>query len=128
MQAEEKRFWLPVEYGAAVRKKAPLEWWVYFGDFNAGEIKRYNIFAHGGFWKDLVKCAKERKNDYEGFCEFVYFHLQYYFWSKCEYEVVISHFPHHDRHKDRKVDIFEQVLMNWDRFIEYVWENRGKIK
>lgn len=127
MQDQEVRLWLPMEYGAALRE-APLEWWVYFGDFNAGEIKRYNIFAHSGFWQDLVKCARERNDDFDGFSAFVYYRLQYYFWAKCEYEVIVGHFPGGARFKDRKVDIFDQILMNWDRFIEYVWENRGKIK
>lgn len=128
MQDQEKRFWIPVEHAAQISGWKPLQWWVYYGDFNSGDIERYNVFAHGGFWDELTKGAKMYRNDQKGFAAMVYSTLQYYFWSKCEYEVVISHFPSAEWHKDRKVDIFEQVLMNWDRFIEYVWENRGKIK
>ena len=40
--------------------------------------------------KDLRKCKTK-----EEFAEKIKSHLMYYFWSKCEYEVVISSFPVH---------------------------------
>ena len=77
----------------------------------------------------------------------------YYFWCKCEYEVIITSFPTYitmnelDRlnderwsHKDRygtdyvrinvnpdtgaKIDIYTQVMNNFDIFCDYVWNSK----
>lgn len=46
----------------------------------------------------------------------------YYFWSKCEWEIILSDFPPSDRFKKKKVDVYEQVMLNWDKFINYLWK------
>ena len=43
----------------------------------------------------------------------------YYFWSKCEYEIILS--PWTGRADDIKIDIYDQIMMNFDRFVGYVW-------
>lgn len=40
----------------------------------------------------------------------------YYFWAKCEYEVVIQNWPNKDAEK--KIDVFEQLEANWNIFKE----------
>lgn len=40
----------------------------------------------------------------------------YYFWGKCEYEVVISGWPNENIQK--KIDVYEQLEANWDIFKE----------
>ena len=79
----------------------------------------------------------------------------YYFWSKCEWEVVITDWPTHitveeieelneelSRYEARwhrkpyslnvglpvqkKVSVYDQVMMNWDIFVEYVWNELSK--
>ena len=45
--------------------------------------------------------------------------LLYYFWAKSEYEILIS--PRIGDAKDIKVDIFDQVMINFERFVDYVW-------
>lgn len=40
----------------------------------------------------------------------------YYFWSKCEYEVVIQGWPNKDTEK--KIDVYEQLEANWNIFKE----------
>jgi hypothetical protein len=44
----------------------------------------------------------------------------YYFWSKCEYEVIVSAWPPRDG-SDRKIDIYTQLKENWDIFKELVF-------
>ena len=122
-----------------------LEWNVFVGGFNSREIEVRNVFNHHGFWNDLVKIAKKynkarilpddlriqieaEKADKESFAEAVRTSLMYYYWSKCEWEVIIDHWPQRDGWNDRKVDVYEQVSMNWDRFIDYLWEHRREIK
>lgn len=98
-----------------------MHWNVIVGNFNSREIEAYNIFDHGGFMDDVTKAYKRHRDDFGAFCEDVRRSLAYYFWSKCEWEVVVDHWPHSDRRKPKKVDVYYQVMLNWDVFIDYVW-------
>lgn len=105
-----------------------LVWNVYFGDFNRRVIRTYNVFDHFGFWNDLVKAKKKHKDDREAFAEDVRISLRYFFWAKCEWEIILDHWPSKEGFEDKKVDVFDQINLNWERFIDYIWENRSKIK
>lgn len=152
-----------------------LSWNVYIGDFNSGKIKCWNIFNHWFFYDSCVKAKKKYKDNMEGFAEDVRSNLMYYFWSKCEYEVVIQPWPSGELYElredvkirhlnqmmseagikyprsntfrlqedrevtihvfpkdnvfhDRKIDVYEQVMNNWDIFIRYLWDNRKQLK
>ena len=45
----------------------------------------------------------------------------YYFWAKCEYEVIVSAWPPNDR-SDRKIDVYTQLKENWDIFRDIVFK------
>ena len=47
----------------------------------------------------------------------------YYFWSKCEYEVVVTGFP--DTKTERKIDIYDQLDANWETFKNMAFEVIG---
>lgn len=98
-----------------------MHWNVIVEDFNGRKIGTYDIFRHGNFAEDVRKAYKKYRNDHDSFCENVRKSLAYYFWSKCEWEVIVSAWPPSDRIPDKKVDVYEQVMMNWDVFIGYVW-------
>lgn len=133
-----------------------LEWFVYRHDFNSKKIIKYNIFDHWRFEEEVKKDLKKCKTK-EEFIEKLKSNLMYYFWSKCEYEVVISSFPVHikkeeferlntDFKKDteryrhepysmwvcpdvgEKIDIAEQVLMNFGVFVDYIWSHKRSKK
>lgn len=53
--------------------------------------------------------------------------LMYYFWSKCEWEVVISPWISSRKNEDMKADVCWQVMNNWDVFLDYVWNNKRKL-
>lgn len=106
----------------------PLVWNVYTGGFNSKEIVVRNVFDHHGFWEDLVKAKRKFGNDRDAFAEEVRRSLMYYYWSKCEWEVIIDHWPHYEDFHEAKIDVYDQVRMNWDIFIDYVWNNKSKIK
>jgi hypothetical protein len=109
-----------------------LEWYVWREDFNRRQIVRFNVFAHGSFMEDLKKAARKYKDtEREQFEEAMRRSLMYYFWSKCEHEVVIDHWPpkHDDENwPSRKVDVYEQVWMNWVPFCDYVWARRAVLR
>ena len=113
-----------------------LEWNVFLFDCNADEFLRYNIFKHGGFDEDLKKLCKKYNKEYpeltyevnkaqkkikDEFFEELKRILKYYFWAKCEVEVVLVSFPVDDVHE--KIDVWDQLEMNWNRFSDYVWLN-----
>lgn len=60
---------------------------------------------------DLIEYAVEKSLDRQ---------CSYYFWAKCEYEVIVSAWPPKDG-SDRKIDIYTQLRENWDIFKELVF-------
>ena len=126
-----------------------MEWNVYYHDFNNKQIKVFNVFNHSAFRKYVEKHLHECV-DKEDFAEKIRIELRYYFWSKYEWETVITTWPPHikvnelDRlnlERDKtlkeynrepycldvrvdigeKIDVYEQVMNNWSVFIDYVW-------
>lgn len=133
-----------------------LEWNVFYHDINKNRITTFNIFNHWKFAEDVQKSLKKFKDKNE-FAEELRRYLFYYFGSKCEYEVIITSFPtyitmneldrlNHERwtHKDRygtdyvrlgvnldteiKIDIYTQVMNNFDIFCDYVWNSKKRRK
>lgn len=98
-----------------------MHWRVFVDDFNEKRIKEYDIFEHHSFAEDVKKAYKKHRTDFDAFAEKVRGSLFYHFCSKCEWEVIVSAWPPSERVKERKVDVYEQVMLNWDVFIEYVW-------
>lgn len=129
---------------------------VFREDFNARKIVIYNIFNHSSFYEDLLKIKKKSGDDFESFSEAVKGSLMHHFWSRSEHEVVVTSWPTYvdaeevsrlikerdERLKNyknfyreyvnltigEKFDIYDQVLLNWEIFIKYLWENRALIK
>lgn len=98
-----------------------LIWNVYVGDFNGKCIEKYNIFDLPSFKKDVVKAYQEYSNNFSEFSDKVKRALMYYFWSKCEWEVILTGWPPDPNYHDEKIDVYDQVCLNWDTFIVYVW-------
>lgn len=105
----------------------PVEWYVFREDWDSKQIINYNIFEHVSFVIWCAKDIKQHKNEYFTLEALIRRELQYYFWSKCEMEVTITDWPTSGE-IDRKVDIYEQVYMNWDIFYAYFWEHRNEIQ
>lgn len=109
-------------------KKPDLCWNVYYENWNAREIQIRNIFDHYSFVKDCAKDLRKLKDDKEAAEERIRRNLLYYFWSKCEHEVLITAWVNpRNEDIDRKVDIYEQVYINWHVFFEYLWEHRKDV-
>jgi hypothetical protein len=60
---------------------------------------------------DLIEYTVEKQLDRQ---------CMYYFWAKCEYEVIVSAWPPKDG-SERKIDIYTQLKENWDIFKELVF-------
>jgi len=77
-----------------------LVWNVYYHNWNKDKLEQFNIFEHGRFREDIEKICIEFKRSeqsqaelplqIEKFAERLRRELSYYFWAKCEWEVVIT--------------------------------------
>ena len=131
-----------------------MEWYVYRYDFNKREIVPFNIFRHADFKEDVEEI--DIKNiSYKDFKNRLDRLTLYYFWSKCEYEVVITSWPPFITKEDayemmnqfekdskryerepliinanlevgEKIDIYKQLHLNWDVFCNYVYNELNK--
>ena len=125
--------------------KKVLEWNVFRHDINNKKIVKYNVFDHSSFLASVKKLRKDK----DTFSEQLRREAQYYFWSKSEHEIIITSWPayiskeEYERitkevtsieSRDRifrvvnivptigsKIDIYEQLMLNWDNFVEYTW-------
>ena len=124
-------------------------WHVYRENVNTKRIEIYNIFEHTSFREDVEEAYATCKTKDE-FVEQLRKSLMYYFWSKCEWEVIITDWPTHisidefDRIKSEiqkyenwrghkpystgvnlpvaeKIDVYDQVKLNWSAFVDYTW-------
>lgn len=123
-----------------------LEWNVFVEDFNRRDIVVYNIFQHGGFSDALQKIAKQRPSK-EVFADLIRCQLSYYFWSKSEYEVIVTSWPAYISQEElcrlieenesskypnkklnvcpevgEKIDIYTQVMLNFKLFVDYTYK------
>lgn len=127
-----------------------MTYYVYIENFNTKKIEKYNVLNEG-IIKEIKEQTKGFTNKTR-FAEVVNNIMSYYFWARSEYEVVLTSWPSYitleelDRLNEEskkyqkeygkralrqpvnltveeKIDIYDQVKMNWNIFIDYVWEN-----
>ena len=130
-----------------------MKWNVLVQKINTRKIEQYNIFNHASFKKE-VEVALATCKTKEEFAEKLKRELRYYFWSKCEWEVIVTEWPTHVTTAEierlnrevrnysttwgrpphsvnvnlpvaEKIDVFDQVMMNWDCFLDYIWNYKG---
>lgn len=124
-----------------------LTWNVYRYNVNKNEIYIYNVFDNYRFYCDVMTTFRVYKDKYE-FSEELRKDVAYYFWCKAEHEVVVTSFPPYVSKKEAKriqkedfnirthvnldnaikVDIYSQIRLNWDRFVDYVWNELTSLK
>ena len=106
-----------------------LIWNVYIENFNHKEIEVRNIFECSWiFQDDLIKIYKKYSDNKEKFLDDVKKALMHTFWSRCEWEIILSSWPPRKDFKEEKIDVYNQIMINWDIFSEYIWNNRELIK
>lgn len=101
-----------------------MEYNVFYHDPNIKQITTFNIFRHGRFREDVYE-ALNTYTEKNNFAEKLKNILLYYFWCKSEYEIIISPWIG-DKSDEKKIDIYSQVMLNFDKFIDYVWSNKPK--
>lgn len=92
-------------------------WFVLSFDFNGQIFKSFDIFSHSSFTKEF---SKLKKDNFESFQTDLKNLIKDYFWAKCEYEIVLGDWPQGE--VLCKIDIYTQLIINWDRFSEYCFK------
>jgi hypothetical protein len=92
---------------------------------NRNEITFFNIFDHSDFAASVATILGTVENK-EELTDNIIPELQYCFWSRCEYEVIVSPWPLRDKPKE-KIDVYKQVMTNIDAFIDYIWSKKETI-
>lgn len=141
-----------------------MKWNVYYYNINRNKIELFNIFDHWSFCEYAKKAIKKLKTK-EEFAEQLKRELQYFFWSKAEYELVVHieenriflipwcgcrnpeeikidvtddntldwvefaelHTKRQIYGNEAKIDIYNQVMFEWDNFVDYVWNNKKEL-
>ena len=137
-------------WGEPEMRMAPkLVWNAYKYSCSTGEFRIFNIFDHNSFYCNVRKLLKLDISKAD-FAERLRREVQYYYWSKTEWECIITGSqPRIDRkelqriisecylqrlnadppskrsfvnllHSD-KIDVYDQLCLNWDAFVDYVW-------
>lgn len=78
-------------------------------DFNSKKMVPYDIIPY------LVRCydkSNDKPSTFEELKDFIIKESKYQWWSRCEYEIILSDWPNQD--KEEKWDVYEQVMMNID--------------
>lgn len=120
-----------------------MEWYVYVDNINAKRIEKYNVFDHWRFNEEVSELL-EKNLSRDEFSMEMHSIAMYYFWSKYEWEIIITSFPPYitkeeldglksedcrcrygvNLETEVKVDVYSQLELNWRRFVDYVWSFR----
>jgi hypothetical protein len=96
-----------------------MKWNVFRFNCNAQKMEVYDIFDHESFKAYVEESLKECETK-EDFAYQLINELRYYFWSKCEWEIEIIDWMRRQKN-GLKIDVFQQIMLNFDRFVDYVW-------
>lgn len=107
------------------KRLSRLHWFVYRFDFNTKEIKPYDVFNHYTFLEDLkvfMRSYSKTIPDFKAFNERLTLITKSCYWSRCEYEILLTGWPPHEgRPEETKIDIYDQLNLNWQHFAEYTF-------
>lgn len=100
-----------------------LEWNVFIYDINERQIELFNVFNHGRYRQEIIKLLNHRYDFMlKEFTEKVKSSTMYYYWCKCEWEILIAPWIGDFDKESIKIDVYRQLEMNWDHYVKYLWE------
>lgn len=103
-------------------KRNPTPFYVINFNVNNNFFEKYDVMPY------LIECykstkKKDRPTTLDEFKEFVKTKSMYMYWSRCQYEIVLVDWP--CRRADKKIDVYWQIMNNFDLVVRLVMENVG---
>lgn len=98
------------------------------GDVIIANIKKV-LDKHNVDYSKMNKLFKKhayRDIAFEAYEQVLDRECMYYYWSKCEWEVIVSAWPPRDG-SDKKIDVYSQLKANWEQFKNIVIEDVGYV-
>lgn len=90
-------------------------------DINRNQLKTYNVLPY--FCKCYEECRKEdRPVTVDEWKEFVKRRGMHMYWSRCEYEIIISPWPPQKKDVSVKIDVWQQIENNLDLIVKLLME------
>ena len=88
----------------------------------ANEIKpTWNNICYP-YWEEEIK--KRRKNgkikNREDLKQYLKSECMYHYWSKCEFETIVTSWPPRKNEEGTKIDVWDQIEPNLDRLTDYI--------
>lgn len=108
-----------------MKKKKPLEFFAFMHDFNTKKLIRTNVLAMFQDKKEIKSLIKRRQvSNFEEFKDALRINLMSRYWSRAEYEVLISDLIYNKDRDDEvfKVDVWWQIEPNLDIITRLVQE------
>lgn len=102
-------------------------WNVYRYSPTAKKVITFNVFDHCGFKMDAENALRKCKTK-EELAKKVKSSLFCYFCSKYEWEIILSPYTLSLDKTDVKVDVYSQIMINWEHFINYIWSYKKQRK
>ena len=105
----------------SMAKKATIPSYnVWIWDFNTDSLESYDVVPR--FVESIKQYIKPKNlpKTKEALDEILESDARYCFWTKCEYEMIIHGWP--EQKNDQKVDVYQQLKLNWSIFLDFFWE------
>lgn len=107
------------------------KWKVHYFDFNRNRIGSYDLFRHGKF-PEYIQKHQNRCKSKEEFSDKVKSELMYYFWSRCEWEIIITKEqnriilkPWIGSRGEVSLDVTDDESFDWAAFYEKMARSRA---
>lgn len=100
---------------------------VMFYDLVERKFKSLNVFRHVGFKRGVLELFEKHKNDKDKFLKELDLEAFYHFNCKVEFEIMVIPLLYTvkvggEDGGEKKIDVYDQLRMNWDIFTEYTWK------
>ena len=117
----------------AKKEFKPFEWMVLYHNFNSDKIEQYNILKYR---EDDIKKIRKKCETKEEFAEKLRREMMYYYWSKCEWEMIITKTENNRiiltpwcgcRNPDEvAIDVTDDNNFDWIGFADYIIDHKGR--
>lgn len=93
---------------------------VWIWDFNHDALEPYDVVPRFVNSLKTYYKPKDRPKTKDALDNILLTEACYDFRAKCEYEMIIHGWP--EQKNDRKVDVWQQLMLNWPIFLDFFWE------